>query len=135
MVELVKSLLKRIELNVFLFNFLFILFLYYFNFLGIKMYSLEPAGVCPEAELTYSLVKTVINEVTVLHSKSFSISHVTRALNFIQHYFMVTDYNNIQYNISKFKRIDGSYFNPKSHFNHYNLYLSFQELQEYRHTI
>lgn len=93
----------------------------------------EPSGT--EVELTYSLVKTTINGVPVLHSKSFGVSHVTKALNFIQHYFMTADYNNIQFNISKFRRIDGSYFNTKSHLNHYNLYLLFQEFQEYRYTL
>lgn len=125
MVRLLRQLFKRIELKTFLLNFIFMLSLYYFNFLEIKVHNLEPIG--PEIELTYSLVKTVINEVPVFHSKSFSISHVTKALNFIQHYFMSTDHNNIHYNLSKFRCIDGSYFDRKSHLNHYNFYLSFQE--------
>jgi hypothetical protein len=130
---LLRIFLFRFNLKMVLVNSIFIVFLYFFDFLNIKAYNLEPIG--PEAELTYSLVKTVINEVYVIHSKSFNILHVTRTLNFIQHYFMTTDCNSIQYNFSKFKRTDGSHFNSKSHLNHYNVYLSFQEFQEYQHTI
>lgn len=106
-------------------KFFLIIFLYSINSLNTKIYTLEPFS--PEFELTYSLVKTTINEVTVLHSKSFSMSYVKKALEFIQQYYLNTDHNNIKYNISKFKRIDGSYFNHLSHLNHYNLYLPFQE--------
>lgn len=123
----------ELNLKVILINLIFAIFLYFFGFSHIKIHNSESIG--REVELTYSLVKTVINEVTVLHSQSFSISHVRRTLDFIQHYFITKDYTNIQYNLSKFKRADGSYFNPKSHFNHYNLYLSFQEIQEFNNTL
>lgn len=91
---------------------------------------MEPFG--PEVELTYSLIKTTINEVPVLHSQSFKISYVTKALEFIQQYHLNTNYNNVQYNISKFKRIDGSYFNANSFLNHYNIFVS---CQEYNNTL
>lgn len=111
-------------------NFIFVLFLYFFNLLNIKIHTLEPFG--SEVELTYSLIKTTINEVPVLYSQSFKMSYVTKALEFIQQYHLNTNYNNVQYNISKFKRIDGSYFNTNSCFNHYNIFIS---CQEYNNTL
>lgn len=115
----------KFKLKTIIINFIFALFLYFFNLLDVKLFMLEPFG--PEVELTYSLIKTTINEVPVLHLSSFKISHVTKALRFIQNYYLDADCNNIQYNVSKFRRIDGLLFNMNSHLNHYNIFISCSE--------
>lgn len=120
----------KFKLKTIIINFIFALFLYFFNLLDVKLFMLEPFG--PEVELTYSLIKTTINEVPVLHSSSFKISHVTKSLRFIQNYYLDADCNNIQYNVSKFRRIDGLLFNMNSHLNHYNIFIS---CSEYNNTL
>ena len=97
--------------------------MYFFSFYQVKTVHLE-------GELVYSVVKTIVSEVPVFHSKSLTLSKISRAIEISQQFFINTQQNNIDYNIFRFKNINGSFFHKTSPYDHFNLCVVIQELND-----
>jgi len=101
----------KFNFNLFLTNFIFILFLYLFGFFHLHFL------MCDE------LIKAIINGITVRYSPSIDPSRLKQLVECFQH-FMINNLN-FRFNIFRYYRFNGSRFPTDNVYSHYhlNLYL------------